>query len=299
MEKLLQHQRHNIILERLQNGETLSITQLAKEWNIITKTVQRDFEKLTEGNYGIVRAEDGKRFTLAKKQYTSKSANTAIKMLDSLSADIGGEFYTKAQITLNKLQQHIESPFYTRIDVEDISTKLSLIEDLEEAILGQEIVTFFYKKLNSTELKIYEEVKPYKIIIFDGFWYLLAQYHGHYIKFYLKEIRDIKTLKQTFEKDHTLSESMNKALGFWFDPTAEAFEVTFLLDSEVIIYFKRKPINGQYIKENIDGTAELSISATHKREVFSLIKKWLPQIKVIEPKELQEEFEEMMKEYLK
>ena len=92
---------------------------------------------------------------------------------------------------------------------------------------------------------------------------------------------------------------MNKALGFWFDPTAEAFEVTFLLDSEVIVYFKRKLINGQYLKENSDGTAELSISATHKREVFSLIKKWLPQIKVIEPKELQEEFEEMIKEYLR
>ena len=79
MEKLLQHQRHNIILERLQNGETLSITQLAKEWGIITKTVQRDFEKLTEGNYGIVRAEDGKRFVLSKKQYTFKKCRDSHK----------------------------------------------------------------------------------------------------------------------------------------------------------------------------------------------------------------------------
>lgn len=219
-------------------------------------------------------------------------------MFDSLSADIGGKFYTKAQVTLNKLQQHIESPFYTRIDMEDISTKLTLIEDVEEAISGQKMLTFDYNKLNTEELKTYEEVKPYKIIIFDGFWYLLAQYHGHYIKFYLKEIRDINILKQTFEQDHALLESMNKALGFWFDPTAEPFEVTFLLDSEVIVYFKRKPINGQCLKENRDGTAELSISATHKREIFSLMKKWLPQIRVIEPKELQEEFEEIIRGYL-
>jgi len=85
--KLLQHQRHNIILERLQNGELLSITNLAREWDTTTKTVQRDFEKLQEGNYDVVRAEDGKRFTLAQKPFTSKGAKTTIQMLESLSAE--------------------------------------------------------------------------------------------------------------------------------------------------------------------------------------------------------------------
>ncbi|MEA3456833.1 MAG: WYL domain-containing transcriptional regulator [Campylobacterota bacterium] len=298
-EKLLQHQRHNIILERLENGETLSITELAGEWGILTKTLQRDFRKLMEGNYGIIRASDGKRFTLSQKQHTSKDANTAIKMLDSLSADIGGEFYTKAQATLNKLQQHIESPFYTRIDVENISSKLDLIEDLEEAISRQKNVDFSYKTLREPyKIKSYENVKPYKIIIFDGFWYLLAEYHGHYIKFYLKEIRNIKVLNQTFERNGELLERMSKALGFWFDPTAKSFEAILLLDQEVIVYFKRNPINGQRIKMNYDGTAELTVTATDKREIFDLLKKWLPQIRVIEPFELQEEFEEMLQGYL-
>ncbi len=300
MEKLLQHQRHNIILERLGNGETLSIAELAREWGILTKTLQRDFQKLMEGNYGIIRADDGKRFVLAKIQQTSKDADTAIKMLDSLSADIGGEFYTKAQATLNKLQHHIESPFYTRIDVENISTKLHLIEDLEEAISRQRMITFSYKTLKEPDkIKTYEAVKPYKIIIFDGFWYLLAKYHGHYIKFYLKEIRNIKISGQTFEKDNTLLERMNKALGFWFDPTAEPFEVILLLDHDVIVYFKRNPINEQRLKINSDGTAELTVTATDKREIFDLLKKWLPQVRVIEPEGLQKKFEEMLQGYLK
>ncbi len=299
MEKLLQHQRHNIILDRLQNGETLSITELSREWGELTKTLQRDFKKLMEGNYGVIRASDGKRFTLSQKQHTSKDANTAIKMLDSLSADIGGEFYTKAQATLNKLQHHIESPFYTRIDVENISSKLDLIEDLEEAISRQKMITFSYKTLKEPDkIKTYEAVKPYKIIIFDGFWYLLAEYHGHYIKFYLKEIRNIKISNQTFEKDNTVLERMNKALGFWFDPTAEPFEVTLLLDEEVIIYFKRNPIIGQRIKLNPDSTAELTITATDKREIFDLLKKWLPQISVAEPYSLQKDFEGMLQGYL-
>lgn len=299
-DKLLQHQRHNIILDRLENGETLSITELSREWGELTKTLQRDFKKLMEGNYGVIRASDGKQFTLSQKQHTSKDANTAIKMLDSLSADIGGEFYTKAQATLNKLQHHIESPFYTRIDVENISTKLHLIEDLEEAISRQKMITFSYKILDEPDkIKTYEDVKPYKIIIFDGFWYLLAQHHGHHIKFYLKEIRNIKISDQTFEKDNSVLDRMNKALGFWFDPTAEPFEVTLLLDQEIIIYFKRNPINGQRLKTNPDGTAELMVTATDKREVFGLLKKWLPQIRVIEPEVLQEEFEGILEKYLR
>jgi len=298
--KLLQHQRHNIILERLQNGELLSITNLSREWDTTTKTVQRDFEKLQEGNYGIIRAEDGKRFTLAQKPFTSKGAKTAMQMLESLSADIGGEFYSKAQSALHKLQHYIASPFYARIDVEDISHKFDLIEELEDAIATQKEITFKYKKWwNPDDIKTHKYVKPYKIIIFDGFWYLLAKSGDLYIKYYLKEMRELKILEQTFVKEEKVTKAMEKAIGIWFDPSAEPFDVTLLLDSDAIVYFKRKPIKGQYLKKNADGTAELTLSVTHKREVFSILKKWLPQVKVIEPRALQEEFENMLKKYAK
>ena len=295
-----QHRRHNEILERLKNGETLSITQLAREWNTTTKTVQRDFNKLTEGNYGVIRAADGKRFTMAKSINTSKSAATAIKMLDSLSAQIGGEFYTKVQTQLHKLQRYIDSPFYTRIDVESISDKLDLIENLENAIANQQMVTFRYKRWHKPDkVKTYENVHPYKIVIFDGFWYLLSKYKDYYIKFYLKEIRYLHILDKTFEKEEKVIERMEKALNIYFEPLAEPFEVTLLLESDAIVYFERKPVKGQYLKINSDHTAELTISVTHKEEVFAIVKKWLPKIKIIEPIQLQEELEESLREYLK
>lgn len=298
-DKLLQHQRHSIILERLQNGETLSIAELAREWGILTKTVQRDFRKLMEGSYGVIRAEDGKRFTIAKNISTSKSAETAIKMLDSLSSQIGGEFYTKAQTALHKLQKYIESPFYTRIDVESISDKLDLVEDLEYAIAKQKMLTFKYKKwYKPREIKTYENVQPYKIIIFDGFWYLLSKYKEHYIKFYLKEIRDLHILDKTFEKDERVLDRMQKAINIYFEPKNEPFDVTLLLDHNAIVYFERKPIKRQYLKKNLDGTAELTISVTHEEEVFYILKRWLPQIRIIEPESLQEKFESILQDYL-
>jgi len=297
---LLQHTRHSQILERLNSGETLSITELAREWDIQTKTIQRDFKKLMEGSYGVVRADDGKRFRISKKRTTTKDASTAIKMLNSLSEDIGGEFYTKAQIALNKLQTHIESPFYTRIDVEDISQKMELIEQLEIAIAEQKMVSFKYTKWYALDdIKTHENVKPYKIIIFDGFFYLFCQVKDYYPKFYLKEITDLVVSEQTFEHREKVLASMQKAQDIWFDPAKEAFEVILFLDSTARVYFQRKPIKDQFLKKYADGTAEITIYITNKEEVFSILKKWLPHIKVTEPIELQEEFDSMLTSYIK
>ena len=91
---------------------------------------------------------------------------------------------------------------------------------------------------------------------------------------------------------------MEKALDIWFDPSKEPFDVTLLLDSDAVVYFERKPLKGQYLKKNKDTTAELTISITNKEEVFTLLKKWLPQIRIIEPYAMQQEFEGMMKAYL-
>ena len=298
--KLLQHTRHNSILERLQNGETLSIIELSKEWDIPTKTLQRDFKKLMEGSYGVVRASDGKRFVLKPSSHSPNNAHTAINILDSLSADIGGEFYTKAQSALRRLQRYVDSPFYTRIDVENISDKLDIIEELESAIAEQKYVSFRYKRwYKPDDIKTYKEVKPYKIIIFDGFWYLLTEYKGNTIKFYLKELYNLKREKTTFEPDPQLLEKMNKAINIWFDPKKEPFEVILELESDAIVYFERKPIQGQYLKKYPNGRVELTLEVTHKEEVFSIVKRWLPQIRIIEPIELREEFEGMMEDYLK
>lgn len=49
-------------MERLDNGEELFIGELAKEWNVDPKTIQRDFDKLKQMYPGkIERGLDKKR----------------------------------------------------------------------------------------------------------------------------------------------------------------------------------------------------------------------------------------------
>ncbi len=251
MKRALPYERYNTILQRLYNGETLSITALAREFQTTPKTVSRDFKKLMEGNYGITRAEDGKRFMIPSSVPTTRNANTAIDMLDSLAADIGGDFYTKAQAALKRIEKHIRSPFYARIDTEDISGKFELIQSLEEAIAHQRQITFDYKTWwkQKEKIRTFKHVHPYKIIIFEGFFYLLAKAGDLTIKFYLKEIRNLRVLDTYFDKDETILDTMEKALHIWFDPDAEPFEVVLLLDPGVVVYLERKPIKGQFLKK--------------------------------------------------
>ncbi|MBA1419911.1 MAG: WYL domain-containing transcriptional regulator [Epsilonproteobacteria bacterium] len=300
MGRLLQHQRHNIILDRLKNGEVLSITELSREWDIPTKTIQRDFGKLMEGNYGVVRANDGKRFTLIKEKVTSSNATLSLKMLDSLSADIGGVFYTKAQKALRHIEHYVNSPFYTRIDVENISEIMPLIEQIESAIAEHKMISFGYKRhYRANEIKHYTHVKPYKIIVFDGFFYLYCQHYSYFPSFYLKEIRDLKIEDNEFTYDEKILSALTKAQSIWFNPTKNSYEVILYVDSVVRIYFERKPLKDQFLKKYPDGTGEVTTSVTDKKEVFSLLKKWIPHIKILEPEELQREFEDMLDEYVK
>ena len=74
--------------------------------------------------------------------------------------------------------------------------------------------------------------------------------------------------------------------------------MTLLVDSTIRIYFERKPLRDQFIKKYPDGTGEITFSVTDKREIFSLMQKWLPHSKVLEPEKLQYEFEEMLSDYV-
>jgi predicted DNA-binding transcriptional regulator YafY len=298
----LQSTRHAWIIERLNSGDELSITALANEWGISAKTLQRDFEKLTQMLPGFIeRAPDAKRFRKATSYHANNDEELVIEMLEGMAQDIGGSFYTKAHQLLKQLRQEVSTPYYMRIGVEDISEKFELIRFLETAIQKRNSIAFDYRRWydDKGELKHYEQVKPLKIIIFEGFWYLLVEHESHYKKFYLKSIDNCIMNQEGFTLSKEMSSVIENSLGIWFNPDVEPFEVSLHVEKDILIYFDRKPISKtQKLYKKSDGTAELILKITDKRELFAMMKYWLPHLRVLEPVALQEEFEGMMQKYL-
>jgi predicted DNA-binding transcriptional regulator YafY len=296
----LQHKRHAEILERLENGEELSIGELAREWNVDPKTIQRDFDKLKQMYPGRVeRGEDKKRYRKPLSRRAQNDGDMVLEMLESMVKDMGVDFYKKAHPLLERLQRQIKSPFYTRLDVEDIGSKFDIVMRLEKAIEQKREVTITYTPYGDKAPKEYTNVQPIKVIVYEGFWYLLAQ-HGKYSKkFYIKSVHNCDITDTLFKHNANIIDRLENSINVWFSTSEEPYEVRLWVDKEVAIYFERKPVaKNQKLYKQPDGSAELVLKVTSDEEIYPILKYWMPTIRVIEPQRIQEKFTEMLSRYL-
>lgn len=209
----LQHKRHAEILERLDNGEELSISVLANEWSVNTKTIQRDFDKL-KFLYPerVERAEDKKRYRKPLGFRAKNDGDLVLEMLESMVKDIGVDFYKKAHPLLERLARQIKSPFYTRLDVEDIGSKFEIVTDLQKAIEQKFEVNLLYTPYGASSPVTYNNVSPIKVIVYEGFWYLLAQHEQHTKNFYIRSISSCKITHIKSQYDPKILEGLENSI---------------------------------------------------------------------------------------
>ena len=290
--------RLTTILSRLNDGEALSVKELAKEFNVSERTIQRDFnERLI--SFPIIqenkkwKMQDGFRLEKAK----SLEENLVLDIIEKITESIGGNFSLKAKKLLSKLKNEEFSPIYAKLNIEDISDKFNDIQIIEKAIKEKRVLKCNY---NDEKYPIYTTtINPLKIVNFDGFWYLLALRENTLKKYYLKNISNPIIMDETFKTDSKIQELLNNSISIWFQEDIEAFEVKLYADKLAAKYFKRRPLPTQKIYSlNSDGTMEFSISITHEMEIIPIIKYWIPHLFVLEPKWIKEMVDEDIKKYL-
>jgi len=291
-------ERINTIYELLkQSCDGLSIQELSKQMNVSTKTIQRDLYEVL-GEYGAIK--QGRLWKLdAKRSEDNLNSNERIILgiLDEMAKNAGHSFYGKAHSLLKQVSQQLEHPIFTNVDSETLDENhIALFSSLEKAIKCKYTVSLQYKKHTFN-------IKPLKLVFFDGFWYLLAldiNDDDKFKKFHLKSIRTLIPQKDLFEMDTLLEERLEKANSIWFDLDNEFFDVHLLIDKEIMTYFERKPLKGQSIVgKDSDGSCEVVVSITHEMEIVPLIFWYMPHIKVLEPEWIAKIVKEQIQAYLK
>jgi len=277
--------RLTIILSRLNDGESLGVKELAQEFNVSTRTIQRDFnERLV--SFPIY--QENKKWKMSDGFKLEKSSNIEdtiiLDIIEKLTEGIGAEFYSKAKKLLSKLKNADSSPIYAKLNLEDISDKLSEIQLLEKAIKEKTTINCNYSFENMAIKMI---VKPLKILNFEGFWYLLAIDTKNEIlkKLYLKNIFSIKLTDDNFTTSKKIDELLENSISVWFDEESEPFEVKLHISKVISKFLKRKPISKNQIIESIyeDGSMAIIVKITHEMEILPIVKYWVPHIKIIEP----------------
>lgn len=290
------------ILTKLYNGEELSVKELAVEFNVSTRTIQRDFnERLISfpiyQDNRLWKMQEG--FKLEKT--TSIEDQIVLDIMEKLVDGVGARFSSKAKALLSKIKNEDFNPIYTKLNMEDITDKLDIIQQLESAIKSKDEITLVYETKN--DHKVNTCFKPLKIANFEGFWYLIAldsKDNNKIKKYYLKNISSIKTTGMKFTIDAKVDTLLNNATSIWFNEKEKPFEVKIHVSNEISKFIKRKPISPTQMFESIneDGSCVIVVNITHEMEIIPIIKYWLPHMRVLEPSHINETIQKELKEYI-
>jgi predicted DNA-binding transcriptional regulator YafY len=289
--------RLTVILSKLNDGEALSVKELAKEFGTSDRTIQRDFnERLL--SFPIYqenkkwKMQDGFRVEKTK----SLEDEIVLDIIEKITESIGGKFSTKAHKLLSKIKNEDFNPIYTKVNIEDISNKFIDIQVLETAIKAKKEIECLY---DDEIHPIYKtNLQPLKIANYEGFWYLIALRKNVLKKYYLKNISQAKLTDIIFTTDTKLDILLNESISIWFQKDVEPFEVKLYAKKHSAKYFKRRPLPTQKIDSlNSDGSMEFTIKITHEMEILPIIKYWIPNLLIIEPKWIGEILEEDLEKY--
>jgi predicted DNA-binding transcriptional regulator YafY len=289
--------RLTVILSKLNDGEALSVKELAEEFNTSVRTIQRDFnERLV--SFPIY--QENKKWKMQDGYKIEKSASIedeiVLDIIEKITEGIGGKFAAQSQKLLSKIKNEDFNPIYAKLNIEDISDKLKEIQVLESAIKSK---TETHCTYNDERHPPYTTtIQPLKIANFEGFWYLLAMRGDTLKKYYLKNISNCSILENRFEVDESIDKLLDDAISIWFQQDNEPFEVKLFADKYAAKYFQRRALPTQYIEsKNSDGSMEFSVKVTHEMELLPLIKYWIPHLHVIEPKWIREMIEKDITSY--
>ena len=292
------------ILNQLDSRKRVSSAELAREFNVSLRTVQRDIVLLNTTGFPIISFEKGyhsfmEGFSLKKMMLTKEEASL-LSFLHDISKSLGEKFEDSFSNILKKVvSKEQDSAFYVKLpEGSKISKDYPFIKDLEKAVKNNVKIELQYK---TPEKEGDYKICPLKIIFFDGFWYLLARVDGKewIIKFRLENITNVVLLDEYFIPPKNLNTFLDQSVNIWFTEKRDK-QVVLKVDKDAASYFKQQvyfPLQ-KITKENRDGSLRIETKICHNEEIIYTILRWIPHVHVIEPKYLKKEIKGKIVEYL-
>ena len=288
------------IIHKLSHGEILNISELAKEFSISQRQIQKDIglfssiyeiESLGEQNY---RLKEGYRVLDASNEDTA-IALALLKSLQHSALPQMNEFIDKA---LPETKEY-KNIFLLSIDYEDILHTQEFYKILQ-AIKAQESCSFYYTKKDGSSKQVH--VHPYRIANFSNYWYLLAyDVEGEKLKSYhINSIDRVEFAGENYisntivEKE--IEDTFAKFNSVWFNGDPKRVELEIVANAK--LYTERNlPKNTTIVSQDEDRLV-IEFEYYNLAEVMSFVKQWLPDIKILNNENLQKELKNTLQEYL-
>ncbi|MDD7545459.1 YafY family protein [Actinobacillus porcinus] len=279
------------ILVLLNQGKRLDTHQLAEEFNVSVRTIQRDirdrfayldweefgprYYKLNTQKLGFLDKEEIERF--------ARFASVA-----DLFPKVDQTFYQE------KLTESIKVKGFQYEDIRHLENEFRL---LKQAIEKYQLVSFLYRKSNQTDGKFYK-IAPYSLINKNGIWYVIGTDQDKQKTFCFTQMTLLTALNETFEPNQQLQEEIknNDSISVG----NQLSEVLVKVSGFAAPYFLRRNLlpNQKLVHKAENGELILASENVNELDIIPLVQYWIPHLTVISHDGLQEKMVEKLKQYI-
>ena len=274
------------ILIMFNEGKRLSVEELAIEFNVNKRTIQRDFTRLS---YLPIEKKDGyyfmEEYCLGRLSYKDIRQFATFSGIQELYPELNNSLIVDILNTRINQTMEVKGHKY-----EDLSKKVDTFNGVATAIVTKREVSFTYKEKP-------REVKPYKLINTNGIWYLIAV-EGDVVKhFSLGKIECFQTLDVEFTVEQSVIETLKQNDGMWVSQSL--IDVVLEIDLSMAEFFLRRDLlPNQKLIEHRDDKLILSTQVAYEEEILKVVRYWIPHMKILSPLSLQKRLENTLKSYL-
>lgn len=271
------------IIQRLYRGEKLKISQLAKEFNVSTKTIQRDLKERLKSSLLI---KDGHNFYLSPKA-RENSDDFILDFLFNLAPHYGDEFSYRLTHILSKYQAIKNDNLFLSLQTPSITQKLQEIQAIQMALSKQTYIKLHYKSAPLSH------IIPIKIQAINGVWYLFALQEERKLFLSLSQITEVKAERKRF----ALSEEAYKRFESEFFDTPKTLVSLFVYPQIAQEFQLKKFATHQKVIQDKEGSLIIEFLSNNLEGIEQEILKHIPNVAVLEPQELKDSIESKIKLY--
>ncbi len=290
------------LLNKLDKGR-ITLTQEAKELGFSARTLQRDLHEIERAGFPLAEISAGRYgfaegFSLSKMPLSARD-EALLALTGQLAESLGPNWQASfKRLTRQAAHPQTQAIYFIKMPRMWHSISPNILEKLEQAILKHQYIDVYYT--SQTKRAWSCELRPLKIALFDGFWYLIALNSWNtFMKFSLGRIEKVSVHNKTFTPVN-IDEKLLQAPNVWFD-TEQNLEIRLKITKPIADYFKEVEFfpYQQIEKENKDGSLLVSCRTANFMQVLPQIQRWLPHIQVISPDDLVKLLNKQLSAYIK
>lgn len=276
--------RMTTIISRLNIGERLFLSDLAQEFGVTVRTIQKDFSTRLS-TFPIIKNDDGSYSFMQGyrlKGTPNHDESTVIELMGALTEQVNTD-YSGIVSRLLKGAGYSNRTFAIHLNFEDISEYLDIFYLLKQSINFRQKLQFDYTTKHGDQKTYLAD--PYRLGNFQGFWYLIALDHAAGIlkTFYLKNIQNIRVSPENYTIDPAKEKEIEQTYGdfntAWFKEGKN--KVRLVATGDAKRYLLRNPGPAMTIIKQDKDSLHLEMTYHREVEVMCLVKHWIPDVRIV------------------